>query len=177
MQQHIYGARTEPIYQKLKKLNATVLSDANRLTLYNDAHIRTNDDEFTGKKNFRFIIGSTNQPMASLDGRIHLYTPYDGHEIHRIEILKALGPDLDWKNFNKHAAIGTAYMIFDSSDRAIYFVSTDSARSNVSSQIFLNANCDFSSIRFENSLELPKDVVYRLDYFNRQLIEVVDLGV
>lgn len=175
--QKIYGARTEPNYQLLKKMNSAEVVSANRLTLYNDAHIRTADGDYTGKKNFRFIIGSTNEPVT-LDERIFLYTPYVGNREHAEKMLKALGPNLKWEALRFHASIGTSYAIFDSADRSLYLYSSPRGTGQVfhSSKLFLNSNCDFSSVRFENSLELPENVVYKLDHITKKLVEIIDLG-
>lgn len=176
-----YGARFEPLFEKLRELNSEETVSRERLTLFNDAYIKTADTgEYKGKKNYRFVVGSSDA-ATSIDDRIYLYCfTHNIHadEDHRKRLLERLGPDLNWHAFNRHAAISASYIVFDSSDRSLYVFSADDRGSRIKHEggeapIFIDAKCNFSSNEFENAIELTKNVVYKINYLERELEEIL----
>lgn len=175
--QNVYGARFEPDYQRLKKLNNQEVVKATRLTIFNDAYTLKDDQEsYTGKKNLRFVIGGT-QPPVTIDYSIYLFQPYVGNREFVKDILRKLGPDLNWQSLAGIKA-KMSLVIFDARDRSLYLLRLDSGNKNCyhESTLFIDSKCNFSSEKFDESLELSENMVYKIDYLNRQLYEVEKLG-
>jgi hypothetical protein len=176
--QKIYGARFEPQYQTLRELNSKEVVNQTRLTIFNDAHTMHADGEYKGKKNFRFVVGSTQPPSPSGNSSIYLFQPFVGDDDLVKNCLSAL-KELNWVDLSKivcQRKISIA--VFDSHDRSLYLVRFDcknNSETYYNSTIFIDPKCNFSSEQFENSLELPANIVYRLNYLDRELVETVKL--
>src|SRR6476661_6130986 len=101
--QRIYGARFEPQYQGLKELNSKEVVNQTRLTIFNDAYTMHADGEYKGKKNYRFVVGSS-QPAHQLgNSSIYLFQPFIGNDEFVRNCLSAL-KELDWLKLAKVVA-------------------------------------------------------------------------
>ncbi len=173
--QRVYGARFEPQFQGLKELNSKEVVSSTRLTIFNDAFIKNVDDgEYKGKKNYRFVVGSSQEPITR-NFDVYLFQPYIGNREFTDNVLKSIGKELNWSNLKINSRI--AFVVFDARDRSLYLMRFDNAGKEVyhESSLFIDSKCNFSSEYFENSLELPKNIVYKLNYLERELIEVARL--
>jgi hypothetical protein len=156
----IYGARFGTDYENLKELNSSEGSNPHRITIYNDAYIANSDvSEYKGKKNFRFVVGASIKPSV-IDTKLFAYST------NNVDVLDIIGENMEWEKLRIEAK-PVSGMVFDTKDRSLYLFSFGEI-----SDMYIDSKCNFSSTYFENSLAIESNMVYKVNYLDRKLVEL-----